>query len=92
MAVLVIVSFGGLSTASAKPVELNFNLVIHAQHDRHATCHKPWIEKLEKASAGKLKSTPYFFNSLTPMPAMPEDGPEVAYPVECWHCGNCQMS
>jgi len=73
MAVFVIIGFGGLSTAFAQPVELNCNPFIYAWHDRYATCHRPWIEKLEKASAGKLKSTPYFCNSLTPMPAMPED-------------------
>ncbi|MGD8228463.1 MAG: TRAP transporter substrate-binding protein [Desulfobacteraceae bacterium] len=68
VAVFVIVGLGGLSAASAQPVELNFNLFIHAQHDRYVACHKPWIEKLEKASGGKLKITPYFSNSLTPMP------------------------
>jgi len=73
MAVFVIIGFGGLSRASAQPVELNFNLSIHARHDSYATCHRPWMEKLEKASAGKLKSTPYFCNSLTPMLTMPED-------------------
>ena len=24
--------------------------------------------------------------------AMAEDGPMVAYPEECWHCGNCRIS
>jgi hypothetical protein len=80
MAVFVIIGFGGLSTAFAQPVELNFNLSIHARHDSYATCNKPRIEKLEKASAGKLKSTPYFCNSLTPMPAMPEDAPKWPIP------------
>jgi TRAP-type C4-dicarboxylate transport system substrate-binding protein len=68
MAVFIMVGFGGLTTAFAKPLELNFNLFISAKHDRYLTCHKPWIEKLEKASGGKLKITPYFSNSLTPMP------------------------
>jgi NAD-dependent dihydropyrimidine dehydrogenase PreA subunit len=23
---------------------------------------------------------------------MGDDGPQVAYPEECWHCGNCRIS
>ncbi len=68
MAVFFIVGFFGLSTVSARPLELNFNLFISAQHLRHIHCHTPWIEMLEKEAGGKLKITPYFSNSLTPMP------------------------
>ncbi|MBW1799093.1 MAG: TRAP transporter substrate-binding protein [Deltaproteobacteria bacterium] len=56
------------SVALARPLELNFNLFIHAQHERTVHCHMPWIEKLVKESGGKLKITPYYSNSLTPMP------------------------
>lgn len=68
IAVIIIVGFFGPSTASARPMELNFNLFIHAQHIRFTSCHKPWIEKLEAASGGKLKIVPYYSNSLSPMP------------------------
>jgi TRAP-type C4-dicarboxylate transport system substrate-binding protein len=30
-------------------------------------CHKPWIEKIEKETGGKVKITPYYSNSLTPL-------------------------
>lgn len=58
--------FSGL--ALARPIELNFNLFISDKHARYVYCHKPWIEMIEKKSGGKVKITPYFSNSLTPMP------------------------
>jgi TRAP-type C4-dicarboxylate transport system substrate-binding protein len=66
--IFLIVGFLGLNAASARPIELNFNLFIHAKHERYVHCHVPWIEKLEKQSNGKIKITPYYSNSLTPMP------------------------
>ena len=47
MAVFCIVGFLGLNTASARPLELNFNLFIHAKHERFVLCHKPWIENID---------------------------------------------
>lgn len=64
--IFLIVGFLGLNAVSAQTVELNFNLFISAQHERFVLCHKPWIEKLQKQSNGKIKITPYFSNSLTP--------------------------
>ncbi|MBW1802582.1 MAG: TRAP transporter substrate-binding protein [Deltaproteobacteria bacterium] len=55
-------------SALARPIELNFNLFISATHERNVHCHKPWIENIEKASGGKVKITPYYSNSLTPLP------------------------
>lgn len=68
IAVFLIVGLFGLSAASARPMELNFNLFIHAQHERFVYCHKPWLEKVEAAAGGKLKIVPYYSNSLSPMP------------------------
>lgn len=51
----------------ARPIELNFNLFISKNHARYVHCHKPWIEMIEKKTGGKVKITPYFSNSLTPM-------------------------
>jgi TRAP-type C4-dicarboxylate transport system substrate-binding protein len=68
IAIFCTVGFLGLNTASAKPIELNFNLFIHAKHERFVLCHQPWIEKLEKESKGQIKITPYYSNSLTPPP------------------------
>lgn len=68
ISVLVIIGFLGLNAAAARPLELNLNLFISAKHERFVLCHKPWIEKIEKASNGKVKITPYFSNSLTPPP------------------------
>jgi len=68
ISVFLIIGLLGLNTAAAQPLELNFNLFISAQHLRYIHCHKPWIEMLEKESNGKLKITPYFSNSLSPMP------------------------
>ena len=68
MAVCCIIGFLGVNTVLARPLELNFNLFIHAKHDRFVLCHKPWMEKLAKQSNGKIKITPYYSNSLTPMP------------------------
>lgn len=68
IAVFLIVGLLGLNGVSAQPIELNFNLFIHAKHERFVLCHKPWIEMLEKQSNGKIKITPYFSDSLSPMP------------------------
>ncbi len=54
--------------AFARPIELNFNLFIHDKHERYVHCHMKWIEMIEKKTGGKVKITPYFSNSLTPMP------------------------
>jgi TRAP-type C4-dicarboxylate transport system substrate-binding protein len=67
-ALFLIVGLLGVNAASARPLELNFNLFINAQHERYIHCHKPWMEKLEAAAGGKLKIVPYFSNSLSPMP------------------------
>ena len=56
------------NTVFARPIELNFNLFIHAQHNRYVQCHTPWIKMIEERTAGKIKITPYFSNSLTPFP------------------------
>jgi len=66
ISILVITGFLGINAAVAKPIELNLNLFIGAKHERFVLCHKPWIEKIEKATNGKVKITPYFSNSLTP--------------------------
>jgi len=66
--IFLIVGLFGLNGVSAQPIELNFNLFINAKHERFVLCHKPWIEKLEKQSNGKIKITPYFSDSLSPMP------------------------
>lgn len=63
-----VVGFLGLNSAWARPIELNFNLFINAKHERFVLCHTPWMEKIEKETNGKVKITPYFSNSLTPMP------------------------
>ena len=55
------------SSAFARPIELNFNLFISATHTRYTHCHKPWIENIERETGGKVKITPYFSNSLTPL-------------------------
>jgi TRAP-type C4-dicarboxylate transport system substrate-binding protein len=69
--VLILACTGAIlcsSSAFAQPIELNFNLFISATHTRYLNCHKPWIEKIEKETGGKVKITPYFSNSLTPLP------------------------
>jgi TRAP-type C4-dicarboxylate transport system substrate-binding protein len=68
LAVFLLVGFIGMGTAFARPTELNFNLFIHAKHERFVHCHKPWMEKVEAAAGGKLKIVPYYSNSLSPMP------------------------
>jgi len=66
--VFLMVGLVGPNTVLARPLELNLNLFISAQHLRFIHVHKPWIDLLEKKAAGKLKITPYFSNSLSPMP------------------------
>lgn len=67
-ALVITSSFFFSSLALARPLELNFNLFISAKHNRYVYCHTPWLEKLHKRANGKLKITPYFSNSLTPIP------------------------
>jgi TRAP-type C4-dicarboxylate transport system substrate-binding protein len=66
--IFLIVGFFGLNAASARPQEFNFNLFINAKHARFVHCHKPWMEMLAKKSNGQIKITPYFMNSLAPLP------------------------
>jgi TRAP-type C4-dicarboxylate transport system substrate-binding protein len=68
IAAFVVMGFLGLNTVSARPIELNFNLFISSQHNRFVQCHTPWIKMIEERTGGKVKITPYFSNSLTPMP------------------------
>jgi len=71
LGVLVMVCVGIFlfsGSAFARPIELNFNLFIHDKHERFVHCHKKWIQMIEEKSGGKVKITPYFSNSLTPMP------------------------
>lgn len=62
MAVLCAFSY----TALAQSIELSFDLFINAQHTRFVHCHAPWIKMIEERTAGKVKITPYFANSLSP--------------------------
>lgn len=64
--IFLIVGFFGLNVASARPIELNFNLFINAKHERFVLAHKPWMEMLEKKSNGQIKITPYYMNALSP--------------------------
>lgn len=67
---LILVCAGAIlfsSSAFAQPIELNLNLHISATHTRYVDCHKVWIENIERETGGKVKITPYFSNSLTPL-------------------------
>jgi TRAP-type C4-dicarboxylate transport system substrate-binding protein len=68
--VLILVCAGAVLfsyPALAQPIDLNFNLHISATHTRFVDCHKPWMANIEKETGGKVKITPYFSNSLTPL-------------------------
>lgn len=67
ISILLIATFLLTGSAFARPIELSFNLFISAQHNRYVHCHKPWIDMIEKRTGGKVKITPYFSNSLTPI-------------------------
>jgi|SaaInl7_200m_RNA_FD_contig_31_1925569_length_521_multi_5_in_0_out_0_1 TRAP-type C4-dicarboxylate transport system substrate-binding protein len=49
-------------------VDLDLSLFIPEQHPRYQKVWKPWIEKIRKESGGRLVTTPYFANTLAPMP------------------------
>ena len=67
LSILVIGIFIFSSSTFARPIELSFNHLISAQHNRYVLCFKPWMDMIEKRTGGKVKFTSYFSNSLTPI-------------------------
>lgn len=74
-------AFRQAAHAAEPEFTFSLNLAIPPTHQRWTQAIKPWVEEIEKRSAGRIKIEPYFAGALSSQQEVMESGPQR-------HCGH----
>ena len=70
-------AFRQAAHAAEPEFTFSLNLAIPPTHQRWTQAIKPWVEEIEKRSAGRIKIEPYFAGALSSQQEVMESGRKI---------------